>query len=472
MASFPDYEAHDGLGLAALVARGEVSAEELLEAAIERIEARDPQVNAIAHKLYDHAREAIAAGLPQGPFTGVPYLLKDLATPLAGTPCENGSRLFAGWVDREDGPLVARSKAAGLVILGKTTTSEHGLSVTTETQHCGPTRNPWNLNHSSGGSSGGAGAAVAAGMVPLAHGSDGGGSIRIPAAHCGLFGLKVTRARTPSGEGWAGLATHHALTRSVRDSAALLDATHGITPGYPYAAPAAKRSFLEEVGADPGRLRVAWSWRHTMPNVTVEPDCRTAVEQAAKLAESLGHHVEEAAPDLDHQAIDKAMMTIVCANSAAFLDQGHPSENRSVRRDEVEQLAWDAAERGRGYSGTDYIRAVETCHRVSRDLAAFLEHYDLLLTPTTAAVSPPIGLLDPNREDTEGLIADIAPYIAFTRVLNMSGQPAASLPLHWSDDGLPVGVQIVGRFGDEATILRLASQFEAAKPWFDRRPVV
>ncbi len=470
MAGFADYEAYDGLGLAALVARREVSAEELLEAAIERIEARDPKVNAIAHKLYDHARQAIAAGLPQGPFTGVPYLLKDLATPLAGTPCENGSRLYAGWVDRADGVMAARTKAAGLVILGKSTTAEHGLSVSTETQHCGATRNPWDLSRSSGGSSGGAGAAVAAGMLPMAHGSDGGGSIRIPAAHCGLFGLKVTRARTPSGEGWAGLATHHALTRSVRDSAALLDATHGATPGYPYTAPAPARPFSQEVGADPGRLRIAWSWRHTRPGVAVDPDCRAALEDAAKLAESLGHEVEEAVPRLDHEAIDQAMMTIVCANTAAFLDLKHPIEDRPVGREDVEQLAWEAAARGREPTAIDYIKAVETCHQLSRDFAAFLARYDLLLTPTTAAPSPPIGKLDPNRGDSQGLIEDIAPYIAFTRVHNMSGQPAASLPLHWTEDGLPVGVQIVARFGDEATLLRLAAQLEAAKPWFDRRP--
>ena len=472
MAGFPDYEAYDGLGLAALVARGEVSADELLEAAIERIEARNPQFNAVVHKLYDHARAAIAAGLPEGPFTGVPYLIKDLYAPLEGTPCENGSRLFAGCISSADSPLVARSKAAGLVILGKSATAELGLTVTTETRHCGPTRNPWDPTRSTGGSSGGAAAAVAAGMVPLAHASDGGGSIRIPASACGLFGLKPTRARTPSGEGWAGLASHHVVSRSVRDSAALLDATQGPVTGYPYAAPAPARPFREEVGAEPGRLKIAWSWRHHMPEVTVEPDCRAAVEAAAKLAESLGHEVVEAAPKLDHAALGQAMMVIVCANTTATLDLGHPREARAVRADDVEHMAWITAERGRERSAVDYIKAVETIHQVGRDLGAFLEDYDVLLSPTTAAVTPPIGKLDPQREDVDALVAEIMPYIAFTRIQNMSGHPAASLPLHWTDSGLPVGVQAVTRFGDEATLFRLAAQLEAAQPWFDKQPAL
>ena len=469
MAAFDDYENYDGLGLAALVAQGEVSAEELLEAAIARIEARNPAFNAVVHKLYDHARAAIAAGLPAGPFTGVPYLLKDLYTDLEGTPCENGSRLFAGYVSRSDGPQVTRSKAAGLVILGKTTTAELGLTVSTETTACGPTRNPWNSDHSSGGSSGGAASAVAAGMVPLAHGSDGGGSIRIPASECGLFGLKPSRARVPCGEGWAGMATHHAVTRSVRDSAALLDATHGLIPGYPYSAPDPKRPFLQEVGADPGRLRIAWTAEPFAAEVSVDPECRQAAEDAARLAESLGHEVVEAAPDIDIEALSEAMLAIVTAETARILDEEHPSESRPVREGDVERLAWNAAVRGRDQPATAYAAAIERMHKIGRKLGLFLEDYDVLLSPTLAALPPPIGLLDPESEDIDLLIGRILPYVAYTRTMNMSGQPAASLPLAWSDSGLPIGVQIAGRFGDEATLLRLSAQFEAARPWFDRR---
>ena len=470
MSVFPDYERYDGLGLAALIRSGDLSAETVLEAAIERIEARNPAYNAVVHKLYDRARASLAAGLPEGPFTGVPFLLKDLYSFLEGAPCENGSRLMKGFVTDENSPMTERCLAAGLVMLGKTATSEFGLSVTTETAACGATRNPWDPTRSTGGSSGGAGAAVASGMVPMAHGSDGGGSIRIPASECGLFGLKVTRARNPSGEGWAGLATHHAITRSVRDSAALLDATAGIVPGYPYAAPDPARPFLEEVGADPGRLRIAWSWRHHPAQVAVAPECRAAVEAAAALAEGLGHHLEEAAPTLDHEALDRAILTIVKASMAETLDQGHPLEQRPVRPEDVERMTWAMAEGGRATSAVDYIRAVEAAAQVGVAMGRFMEDYDVLLSPTLAVPPPRLGEIDTQNGELDAVIAQIIPVVSFTRVMNMSGQPAASLPLHWSDEGLPIGVQISTRLGDEATLLRLAAQLESAKPWFDRRP--
>ena len=469
MTTFPEYDRLDALGLAALIRAGEVSAEPAREAAIERIEARDPALNAVVHKLYDKARAALAAGLPEGPFTGVPFLLKDLSNLMAGAPAEHGSHLFRGYVAETDSAMVRRYKRAGLSILGFASSAEFGLSITVETAATGITRNPWDRERSTGGSSGGSAAAVAARMVPAANASDGGGSIRIPASACGLFGLKPTRARTPSGEGWAGLACHHAVTRSVRDSAALLDATHGPVPGYPYAAPTPAGPFLAEVGKDPGRLRIAWSAANA-PDVTIAPECRAALEAAVKLAAELGHEVEEAPPPVDHEVLRWAMMTIVSAETTEFLNEGHPLEDRTVRPDDVEPFTWLAAEMGRTVPATDYVKAVNGMREIGRRLGDFFERYDAFLSPTLAMLPPPIGVLDYRRGTEEGFLGDIKPYIAFTQMFNMSGQPAASLPLYWTDEGQPVGVQIAGRFGDEATVLRLSAQFEAARPWAERLP--
>ena len=367
--------------------------------------------------------------------------------------------------------MVRRYRKAGLVVVGRSNTPEFGVSVTTEPAVNGPTRNPWNRDHSAGGSSGGAAAAVAAGYVPAAHASDGGGSIRIPASACGLFGLKPTRARNPAGEGWAGLSVHHVVSRSVRDSAALLDATHGYVPGYAYCAPSPARPFLEEVGAAPGRLRIAFG----LPGLAesqVDAQCRAALTEAAKLAADLGHDVEASVPAIDHDALGEAMGIIVSASLAADLADGHPLEERPVRPEELEPINWIFAEQGRKVSAVDYLKAVNWLGELRQTLADFFQNYDVLITPTLA--KPPIllGELDSQSRDLEAFIAAIRAYIPFTQMFNMSGQPAASLPLHWTPDGLPVGVQIAGRFGDEATLLRLASQFEAARPWFDRRPAL
>ncbi len=469
MSLLDDYQSHDATALAERLRRGDLSAGELLESAIQQIEQRNPALNAVVHQLYDDATQRIAEGLPDGPFTGVPFLVKDLYTFCAGAPCTNGSRLFGGYVTEDDSELVRRYRAAGLVILGKTNTYELGISVSTEPSAMGATRNPWSPRHSAMGSSGGSAAAVAAGMVPLAHGSDGGGSIRIPASACGLFGLKPTRARNPAGEGWAGLAVGHAVTRSVRDSAALLDATHGYAPGYPYSAPSPARPFAQEVGADPGRLRIALSCR-TPADVVLHTDCRKAAEDAAKLAAELGHEVVEAAPEIDYDRLRRAMHTIVFANTAKTLAQPHPVEGRPVTAEDVERTTWIAAERGRRLSSVDYIGALWAVQGLSQQLGRFLERYDVVLSPTLAEPPALLGAIDPEDEDFDRFIAGILPYVVFTQMFNMSGQPAASLPLHWTADGLPVGVQIAARFGDEATLLRLASQFEEARPWFDRRP--
>ena len=466
-----NFDDQDGLGLAALIRAGQITAHEALETAIARVEARNPRINAVVHKLYDQARAAVDSGLPDGPFAGVPFLIKDLGALCKDAPCGNGSKLFNGFVAQEDDELVARYRDAGLVIFGRTNSSELGLGVSTEPSARGPTRNPWDLDRTAGGSSGGAAAAVAGGLVPLAHGSDGGGSIRIPSSCCGLFGLKPTRARNPAPEGWAGLATHHVLTRSVRDSAAMLDATQGMAFGGAYSAPAPARPFLDEVGTDPGTLRIALCL-DAPPGVVPHPDCLAAARDAAALLADLGHAVEEAAPDIDREREEQTMLTIVCCNTAVALDAGHPVEGRAVREDDVEAFTWILADRGRRFSALDYVRALDRLRADSLTLARFFRDHDLLLTPTLG--KPPVGLgeIDMESRDVDSTLDKIRRFIPFTPLFNQTGLPAASLPLHWNDDGLPIGVQLAARFGNEALLFQIASQVEHARPWFDRRPVL
>ncbi len=460
---------HDGLALADLIRRGEVSALEILESVIARIEARDPAVGAVVHRFYDDARAELAAGTPEGPFAGLPFLLKDLYSFQRGRPCGNGSRWLADYRAPFDDPMAARWRAAGLTVAGKTATAEFGLNVSTETREHGATRNPWNPDYSAGGSSGGAAAAVAAGMLPLAHASDGGGSIRIPASCCGLFGLKPSRGRNFTSDAWAALGVFHAVTRTVRDSAALLDAVCGPPAYHAYSLPRPQRPFLESVGRDPGRLRIAWTTR-TPDDVALHPECRAAVEQAVELAAGFGHVVEEAAPEIDYTAWRRIMITIVAANTADTLGPGNFLRPEGASREDVETLTWLFAERGRAIAAADYLRAVGAMRQMGYRLNAFMAPYDVLLTPTMAAPPPRIGQLDTMADDFEGFNRAVQPYVTFTQMFNMSGQPAASLPLHWTPEGLPVGVQIAGRVGEEAKLLALAAQFEQARPWFARRP--
>jgi Asp-tRNA(Asn)/Glu-tRNA(Gln) amidotransferase A subunit family amidase len=473
MSAFADFERFDALGLAALVRRREVTPEELLEAAIARVEARNPAVNAVVMKLYDQGRQAIAAGLPDGPFTVVPFLLKDLSASLAGTPTTRACKFFADAVAPADSEHVARLKRAGLVIFGKTNTCELGLSLTCEPQFYGPTRNPWDATRSAGGSSGGAAAAVAARMLPLAHGSDGFGSIRVPAACCGLVGLKPTRARNTMapylGEGLGGLSTEHALSLSVRDSAALLHVTAGPGAGDPYTAPPPARPFLQECGADLGRLRIAFS--ALAPNgAPVSPAYRQALEEAARLCAELGHGVEEADPAIDRAAVIPAFLTLMAANTLVNL-ASHPTAGRAARQDEVERVTWASAhELGARVSGADYVRATQTAHRLGRQMAAFHARYDVLLTPALAMLPPTLGWIDMMLDDVEEYWRRVFAFSPFTVWFNLTGQPALVLPLGQSPEGLPLAVQLVAPYGDEATLFRLASQLEAARPWFDRKP--
>jgi Asp-tRNA(Asn)/Glu-tRNA(Gln) amidotransferase A subunit family amidase len=459
----------DGLALADLIRRGEVSVLEILESVIARIEARDPAVNAVVHRFYDDARAELAGSTPEGPFAGLPFLLKDLYSFHKGRPCGNGSTWLKDYRAPFDDPMTARWRAAGLTVVGKTTTSEFGLNVSTETRAHGATRNPWNPDYSAGGSSGGAAAAVAAGMVPLAHASDGGGSIRIPASCCGLFGLKPSRGRNFTSDAWAGLGVFHAITRSVRDSAALLDAVCGPPTYHPYSLPKPETPFLASVGRDPGRLRIAWT-AQTPEDVELHPECRAAVAGAAALAEELGHEIEEVALPVDYGELRRVMLAIVAANTAETLGAGNAFRPEGATREDVETMTWDFVERGRGIAASDYLRAQGAVRQIGYRLNAFLQQFDVLLTPTMARPPARLGILDTMSEDFERLGQAIQPYVAFTQMFNMSGQPAASLPLHWTPEGLPVGVQIAGRVGEEATLLALAAQFEQARPWFDRRP--
>lgn len=473
MLSVEDYEARDGLGLAELVTKGAASAEELLERAIERAESLDPAVNALSQKLYDYGRKAVAAGLPEGPFHGVPFLLKDLGAQLDGEITTQGSRLFRDFRADKDSTLVARYKQAGFAIFGKTTSPEFGFATSTETSLTGETRNPWDRSRSSGGSSGGAAAAVAAGILPLAHASDGGGSIRIPASCCGLFGLKPTRARVSAGpdygEGWGGLATHNVVSRSVRDSAAALDCVAGPEAGDPYWAPPQSGSYLNEVVQPPGSLRIALQLE-ALTDAKVDPDCLSAVRQAAELLESLGHHVEEAMPPGDGEELGEAIYRVAACNLSQSLKAFGRARGKPVEAEEVDRVSWDCMELAATLSVEDYPAAINVFHRHGRKMAAFRQTYDLLLSPTLALPPPRLGPLHMNTDDLEAFKQAVASMSPFTPMLNMSGEPAMSLPLFWNAAGLPIGVMLSAGFGREDLLFRVAGQLEEATPWWERRP--
>lgn len=464
MAGFSDYDAYDALGLAALVAKGDVTAEELLEEAVSRVEAKDGTINAVTQRHYDEARAAIHAGLPDGPFKGVPFLIKDLGVLLKGTITSSSSPLFKDTVADHDTTLVERHKRAGFVIFGKTNTPEFGITATTEPALFGPSRNPHNTEYSTGGSSGGAAAAVAAGYVPMAHASDGGGSIRIPASCCGVFGLKPTRARTPSGpdvgEGWAGLSISHCVSRSVRDSAALLDATHGPAPGDPYAAPAFSGSFLEAMDRAPGKLKIAVQ---TRPNsgTPVDADCIAAVEKTAKLLEAMGHTVDYAEPDLEDGVVARALQYASSAGTAAMLDAKAASLGRALTEEDMEWLTWRTYQRGKKVMATDYVNSVALIHKITRQIGSFFETFDLHLAPTLGTPPRKLGELDTQSKDMKTYAKLMGEYSPFTATFNISGSPSASLPMHKTADGLPVGVMLTGRTGDEATVLHVARELES-----------
>jgi len=485
------YVEHDATALAELVRRGEVAPSELVERAIAQIEAHNPRINAVIHRMFDQARASLKEGLPDGPLRGVPFLLKDLLAHHAGVPTSAGSRYFANFVPEADSEIVHRYKAAGLVILGKTNTPELGLMGVTEPELHGPTRNPYNTDHTPGGSSGGSAAAVAARLVPAAHGGDGGGSIRIPAAACGLVGLKPTRGRTPLGpdlgERWSGYVCQHVLTRTVRDTAALLDASRGPEVGSPYHAPVPERPFLDEVGRDPGRLRIAFTTEPLLMGET-HPECRAAVEQTAERLAALGHEVEPAHPEFERDAMVDAYLATVASSVCGDLLHAERSVGRPLRSADLELATWVMREIGRTMSAGRLVQLQNLEAEATWSLARFHQRHDLLLTATLAQPPARVGELLPTRLERFGLqvlrrlplrpllkqalIAARKQLAVYpnTQLFNITGQPAISLPVHQSPDGLPIGVQLVARFGDDATLLRVSSQLETELQWAEHRP--
>jgi Asp-tRNA(Asn)/Glu-tRNA(Gln) amidotransferase A subunit family amidase len=471
---FEEYRRHDAVALAGLIARREIRAQEVLETAIARAEQVNPAINAIVHKQYEQARKAVAAGLPQGPLTGVPYLIKDLGFFETGEPATYGSSLFKDFVADHDTAYVTRCKKAGLVFMGRSTSPELGLNPNTEPRLYGSCHNPWNLGYSPGGSSGGAAAAVAAGILPVAHATDGGGSIRIPAAQCGLFGLKPSRGRVSlapdAGEGWGGLSAAHVVSRTVRDSALLLDCTAGLEPGDPYAAPSPERPFVETVAHPPRRLRIALMLKDHR-GVDLHPECRKAVAGAAELCASLGHVVEEADPELDLVALRPLHARIAAVNTARSCAMRWKALGREPNEDDVEAVTWALYQNGLKVGGVEYLEAIAAAHAAGRKLGTFLRRYDVILTTTLAGPPPKLGYFDQNG-DVQTFTERVAEYLSVTPLHNATGTPAMSVPLHWTADGLPVGVHFAGRYGDESTLLALAAELEAAQPWFDRVPAL
>lgn len=469
-------DTHDALGLAEQVRQRKVSPTELLEDAIERAEALNPRFNFMAQRHYDLARATIAQGLPEGPFTGVPWLLKDLNTYVAGEVTENGSRFYRGDRAAVTSELVLRQQRAGFVVFGKTTAPEFGLSATTENKLTGDTRNPWNPQHITGGSSGGAGAAVSARVIPAAHATDGGGSIRIPASCCGLFGLKPSRGRIPMGptrtEGWGGLSVHHAVTHSVRDSAAIMDATHGLELGSRYSAPSPDGSFLSQVGKAPGRLRIALMLS-PIAGSPVDPEAIEAARAAARLCESLGHHVEEAAPRLDAGAVGAASFVLTASSLAADLVDRAKATGLVPGPDLLEPITLAFLGYGRQTTGMDFARANNTLQAAAVTMAQFMADYDLILSPTLAASPLELGQINLSAGlDFRAWGERIATFSPFTQLANLTGQPAMSVPLAMSASGLPMGVMFTGRYGAEALLFQIAGQLEAAAPWVGRRPAI
>lgn len=473
--SFKEYSSYDGLGLGELVRQGEVTPAELLEEAIARVERHNGKINAVVFKFYDQAREAARQKPGPGLFPGVPFLLKDILGDCEGVPTRFASRYFPVFPSPVDSELVARYKRGGLIPFGKTNAPEFGLPPVTEPQLYGPARNPWNTDYTPGGSSGGSAAAVAAGLVPLAHGNDGGGSIRIPAACCGLVGLKPTRGRNslaPNlGDIMGGLICEHVLSRSVRDSAAALDTTEGPVPGDPYFAPPKARPYLREVSTDPGRLKIAF-WEQEPRGGSLHEEAVKAVRDTAGLCADLGHTVEEAAPAFDYEEGASAFITVYAAGHTSTIEMVKQLTGVQPSGENMERLSLNLYETGRQITAAQYLMAVATLQRLSRAFAAFFENYDLCLTPALGCPPLKVGAVDFQSPSASLMDERILTLAYINPFYNITGQPAISLPLHWTAGGLPLGVLFGGRYGDEATLFRIAGQIEQARPWKDRHPPV
>lgn len=469
-----DYADYDGLGLAELVRKRETTPAELLNAAIERIERHDGKLNAVVYKAYDEARATAAGELPDGPFRGVPFLIKDLGVRVKGWPRTSASRFARIDADGEDSLLTERYRAAGVVLVGKTNTPEFGIPGVTTSALLGPCRNPWNPDHISGGSSGGAAAAVASGMVPLAHASDGLGSIRIPAACCGLVGLKTTRDRNPNGVHDAdrsiGFSVDHVVTRTVRDSAAMLDATGAPQPASPYAHPRQERPYLEEVARSPGKLRIAFS-SETPSGNPVDPEVRAALERTVETLRALGHEVREEGLGIDYRALYRAQGLVSASAFAAGMQRWIELKGREPG-DDIEGLARRLYERGKAMSGQDAMWGWQELRLMNRKILQRFEQWDAFLTPVMNTPAPRVEYLDTLMDDLREFDKRQAATFGFTPPFNMTGQPSMSLPLAQSQSGLPIGMMFTAKYADEATLFRLAGQLEKEMPWKDRKPVV
>jgi len=496
MSVFAEYDRYDALGLAELVRTGQVSPAELLETALERAAALNPAVNAIVTMMEPQARAQLARGSGDGPFAGVPFLIKDLHDAVAGVPMSGGSAFCRDYVPPYDSEMVQRWRNAGLVAFGKTNSPEFGLVPSTEPTAFGPTHNPWNLRHTAGGSSGGSAAAVSAGIVPMASASDGGGSIRIPSSCCGLVGLKPTRGRTAlgpeAGDPWFGNVLVHVISRSVRDTAAALDATAGPDPGAFSTPPLPERPYATEVGAPPGKLRIAFT---RTPLIAQAYDARVlrALDETVALLESLGHELVEAKPAVDGDAFSFSLLIAIAAETAADVAYLARIQGREPRSKDLELATRGLRKIAHAISAAQLSEAIRTLRAQARIVGRFMQNYDLFLTPTLATPPPLLGTIPPSGAEAQQLkillalpvakafvksgglqktAAKVYQFIDGMPIANVTGAPSISLPLAWSDDGLPIGMAFTARFADETTLVRIASQLEEAKPWFDRRPPI
>lgn len=470
-----DYANYDGLGLAELVRKRDVTPGELLEAAIERIERNNPKLNAVVYKAYDEARTIAKAQLPDGPFSGVPFLIKDLGVRVKGWPRTSASRFAQIDADAEDSELTTRYRATGVVLVGKTNTPEFGIPGVTTSALLGACRNPWNTDHISGGSSGGAASAVAAGIVPLAHASDGLGSIRIPAACCGLVGMKTTRDRNPNGQHDTdraiGLSVDHVVSRTVRDSAAMLDATGYPEANSPFAYPSKERPYMEEISRAPGKLRIGFS-SETPLGKPVDPEIRAALERTAETLKHLGHDVREEGLGIDYRLLYRAQGIVSAANFSATIRRWVEIKGREPGDDELEGLARRGYEAGKKLTAQDAGWAWQQLRLMNRQILSNFETWDVWLTPVLSTNVPRVDYLDPLMEDLKEFDRRQATTFGFTPPFNLTGQPSLSLPLHQSESGLPIGMMFTGRYGDEATLFRVAGQLEKEMPWIGRKPPV
>jgi len=475
MKGYEEISLLDATGMAKLIRKKEIQPRELLEITIEKIEKINPQLNAVVTPMYDEARQALREPLSGAPFAGVPFLVKDLVASCRGVRMTFGTKNMKDFIADHDSELVSRYKKAGFIILGKTNTPELGITPVTESKLLGPCRNPWDLNRTSGGSSGGSAAAVAAGIVPAAHGNDGGGSIRIPASCCGLFGLKPTRGRNSlapdAGDAMSGLVAEHVLTRSVRDCAAILDVTSGYVIGDPYCAPEPARPYLKEIGKNPGHLRIAYI-SQTLTGEKIDDDCVKALLDAAALCNDLGHELVEKGPTIDGKVLGRAFNVVWAANCASTIDAITNIIGKKPASEDYEPLTWALYEQGKRFTSGDYLTAVQTLQKISRDVAQFFVDYDIFMTPTLGEPPVELGTFDAPVDDPLRGWRRSAKFVPFTPLCNATGQPAMSVPLSWNEEELPIGIHFIGRFGDEATLFRLASQLEEARPWQQRRPPI